>query len=151
MNKLKNRIKLFGFLFRPKKETSLLTKMIKVYSGERTINITVQVADTPKIRDKGLMFVEKLPENEGMLFVFSGETYGGFWMKNTLIPLSIAFLDADGKILKILDMVPCKEDICPTYDPEIYYHYALEVNLGWFENNQIKEGDFVKFDNNHFI
>lgn len=151
MNKLKNRIKLLGFLFRPKKETSLQTKMIKVYSGERTINITVQVADTPKIRDKGLMFVEKLPENEGMLFVFSEETYGGFWMKNTLIPLSIAFLDADGKILKILDMVPCKVDICPTYDPEIYYHYALEVNLGWFENNQIKEGDFVKLDNNHFI
>jgi uncharacterized protein len=151
VNKLKNRIKLFGFLFRPKKETIRQTKMIKVYSGERTINITVQVADTPKIRDKGLMFVEKLPENEGMLFVFSEETYGGFWMKNTLIPLSIAFLDADGKILKILDMVPCKEDICPTYDPEIYYHYALEVNLGWFENNQIKEGDFVKLDKNHFI
>ncbi|MEH6993930.1 DUF192 domain-containing protein [Neobacillus drentensis] len=143
---MKNRIKLFGFLFRPKKDTSLQTKMIKVYSGERTINITVQVADTPKIRDKGLMFVEKLPENEGMLFVFSGETYGGFWMKNTLIPLSIAFLDLDGRILKILDMVPCKEVICPTYDPEISYHYALEMNLGWFQKNQIKESDFVKLD-----
>ena len=112
---LKNSIKLIGLLFRPKK------------------------------RDKGLMFLEKLPENEGMLFVFSGETYGGFWMKNTLIPLSIAFLDSNGKILKILDMVPCKEDICPTYDPEISYHYAIEVNLGWFEKNQIKEGDYVRF------
>ena len=146
MNKLKNRVKLIGFLFGGKKEKSLQKQMIKVFSGERTINIIVQVADTPKIRDKGLMFVEKLPENEGMLFVFSGETYGGFWMKNTLIPLSIAFLDTDGKILKILDMVPCKEDICPTYDPEIYYYYALEVNLGWFEKNQILEGDFVKLD-----
>jgi len=143
---LKNRVKLIGFLFGGKKEKSLQKQMIKVFSGERTINIIVQVADTPKIRDKGLMFVEKLPENEGMLFVFSGETYGGFWMKNTLIPLSIAFLDTDGKILKILDMVPCKEDICPTYDPEIYYYYALEVNLGWFEKNQILEGDFVKLD-----
>jgi uncharacterized protein len=146
VNKLKNRVKLIGFLFGGKKEKSLQKQMIKVFSGERTINIIVQVADTPKIRDKGLMFVEKLPENEGMLFVFSGETYGGFWMKNTLIPLSIAFLDTDGKILKILDMVPCKEDICPTYDPEIYYYYALEVNLGWFEKNQILEGDFVKLD-----
>jgi uncharacterized protein len=146
VNKLKNRVKLIGFLFGGKKEKSLQTQMIKVFSGERTINITVQVADTPKIRDKGLMFVEKLHENEGMLFVFSGETYGGFWMKNTFIPLSIAFLDTDGKILKILDMVPCKEDVCPTYDPEISYHYALEVNIGWFEKNLIKEGDFVKLD-----
>jgi uncharacterized protein len=143
---MKNRIKLIGFLFRPKKQICLQTKIIKVTSGKRTIKLTVQVADTPKIRDKGLMFVEKLPENEGMLFAFSGETYGGFWMKNTLIPLSIAFLDSDGKILKILDMIPCKEDVCPTYDPEISYHYALEVNIGWFEKNLIKEGDFVKLD-----
>jgi uncharacterized protein len=146
VNRLKNSIKLIGLLFRPKKETSLQTKIITVTSGERTIKLTVQVADTPKQRDKGLMYVEKLPKDEGMLFVFSAKTYGGFWMKNTIIPLSIAFLDSDGKILKILDMVPCKGDICPTYDPEIYYYYALEVNLGWFEKNQIKEGDFVKLD-----
>jgi uncharacterized protein len=119
--------------------------MIKVSSGERTIKLTVQVADTHKKREKGLMFVEKLPENEGMLFVFSGKTYDGFWMKNTLIPLSIAFLDLEGKILKILDMIPCKEEYCPTYDPELSYYYALEVNLGWFEKNQIKAGDFVRF------
>ncbi|MCM3691044.1 DUF192 domain-containing protein [Neobacillus niacini] len=140
---LKNRIKLIRLLFRPKKQTNIKTKMIKVISGKRIIKLIVQVADTPKIRDKGLMFVNRLPENEGMLFVFSAETYGGFWMKNTLIPLSIAFLNADGKILKILDMAPCKEDICPTYDPEISYHYALEVNLGWFEKKQIRAGDFV--------
>ncbi|MGF6949847.1 uncharacterized membrane protein (UPF0127 family) [Neobacillus sp. B4I6] len=142
---LKNRIKLIGFLFGQEKERDLQTKMIKVSSGERTIKLTVQVADTQKKREKGLMFVGKLSENEGMLFVFSGKTYGGFWMKNTLIPLSVAFLDSDGKILKILDMVPCKSDECPTYDPKLSYHYALEVNLGWFEKNQIKEGDFVKF------
>jgi uncharacterized protein len=146
---LKNSIKLIGLLFRPKKHTSIKTKMIKVVSGKRTIKLTVQVADTLEIRDKGLMFVEKLPKNEGMLFVFSAETYGGFWMKNTLIPLSVAFLDSDRKILKILDMAPCKEEICPTYDPEISYHFALEVNRGWFEKNQIKAGDFVKLDLNH--
>ncbi|WHX98430.1 DUF192 domain-containing protein [Neobacillus sp. DY30] len=142
---MKNRLKFIGFPFRQKNETSLQIKKLKVCSGIRTISITVQVADTPKKRDKGLMFVKNLPENEGMLFVFSAKTYGGFWMKNTLIPLSIAFLDSDGKILRILDMVPCKDDFCPTYDPEIYYHYALEVNLGWFDRNQIKEGDFVMF------
>lgn len=143
---MKNRLKLIGFLFRQKKEASLQIKKIKISSGKRTTKLIVQVADTQEKRDKGLMFVGKLPENEGMLFVFSGKTYGGFWMKNTLIPLSIAFLDSDGKILKILDMVPCKEDECPTYDPGLFYHYAIEVNLGWFEKNQIKEGDFVKLD-----
>ncbi|MDF2790732.1 MAG: hypothetical protein K0S80_3833 [Neobacillus sp.] len=142
---LKNGLKFISSLFRQKKEPSLQTKIIIATSGKKTIQLTVQVADTPKKRDKGLMFVEHLPENAGMLFVFSGETYGGFWMKNTLIPLSIAFLDSDGKILKILDMLPCKEDFCPTYDPELTYHYALEVNLGWFKKNQINEGDFIKF------
>lgn len=136
--------KFISFLFRQEKVTSLQTKIIKVSSGERTIKLTVYVADTFKKREKGLMFVEQLPENEGMLFVYSGKTYGGFWMKNTFLPLSIAFIDSDGKILKILDMVPCKEDECPTYDPELFYQYALEVNLGWFEKNQIKEGDFIK-------
>lgn len=122
------------------------TKMIKILSGNRETRLTVQVADTQRKIEKGLMFVGKLPENEGMLFVFSKKIYGGFWMKNTLIPLSIAFLDSDGEILKILDMVPCKEGRCPTYNPGLSYHYAIEVNLGWFKKNQIKEGDYVKFD-----
>ncbi|OLS33876.1 DUF192 domain-containing protein [Bacillus sp. MRMR6] len=143
---LKKMIKLFAFLSRKEKQRVLQAKTIKLTNGEKTFNLTVQVADTPEKRDKGLMFVEKLSVNEGMLFVFSGKTYGGFWMKNTLIPLSVAFLDSDGKILKILDMLPCKEDYCPTYDPELFYDYALEVNLGWFEKNQIKEGNYVLMD-----
>jgi uncharacterized protein len=142
---VKPRFNLIGFLFRQQKSARLHTKKIKVISGNRSIKITVQVADTPKKREKGLMFVEKLPKNEGMLFVYPVKTFGGFWMKNTFIPLSIAFLDLDGKILRILDMEPCYEDECPTYDPELSYYYALEVNLGWFEKNQIKEGDSVQF------
>lgn len=122
------------------------TKMIKILSGNRETRLTVQVADTQRKIEKGLMFVEKLPENEGMLFVFSRKIYGGFWMKNTLIPLSIAFLDSDGEILKILGMEPCKGNKCPIYDPKLSYHYAIEVNLGWFKKNQIKEGDYVKID-----
>jgi uncharacterized protein len=143
---LKPRFNLIGFLFRQKNEARLQTKKIKVISGNRSIKLTVQVADTSKKREKGLMFVDKLPENEGMLFVYPVKTYGGFWMKNTFIPLSIAFLDLDGKILRILEMEPCYEVECPTYDPELSYYYALEVNLGWFEKNQIKEGDIVQFD-----
>ena len=122
------------------------TKMIEILSGNRKTSLTVRFADTHGKIEKGLMFVEKLPENEGMLFVFPRKVYSGFWMKDTLIPLSIAFLDSDGEILKIMDMEPCKGNECPIYDPKISYRYAIEVNLGWFEKNRIKEGDFVKFD-----
>ena len=122
------------------------TNLIKILSGNRETSLTVQVAHTQREMEKGLMFIERLPENEGMLFVFSSKVSGGFWMKNTFIPLSIAFLDSDGEILKIMDMEPCKENNCPIYDPKLYYHYAIEVNRGWFEKNQIKEGDYVRFN-----
>ncbi|AVR00288.1 hypothetical protein OBCHQ24_15160 [Oceanobacillus iheyensis] len=122
------------------------TKLIYIISRKRKTKLTVQVADTQGKIEKGLMLVEKLPENEGMLFVFPRKIYGGFWMKDTLIPLSIAFVDSDGKILKILDMEPCKGNECPIYDPKLSYRYAIEVNIGWFEKNQIKEGDYVKFN-----
>lgn len=122
------------------------TKLIYIISGNRKTKLTVQVADTQGKIEKGLMFVEKLPENEGMLFVFPRKIYGGFWMKDTLIPLSIAFVDSDGEILNILNMEPCKGNECPIYNPKLSYRYAIEVNIGWFEKNQIKEGDYVKFN-----
>lgn len=125
---------------------SVHSKEITILSGNKVTKLTVQLANTPSKIQKGLMFVDHLPENEGMLFVFPGKIYGGFWMKNTLIPLSIAFIDSDGKILKILDMEPCKGNQCPIYDPKIYYHFALEVNLGWFDKNQINVGDYVMID-----
>ena len=117
---------------------------INIMSGNRVTRLTAQVADTQSKIEKGLMFVEKLPENEGMFFIFPRKIYGGFWMKNTLIPLSIAFIDSDGEILKIMDMAPCIGDDCPIYDPKLSYQYAIEVNRGWFEKNRIREGDYVK-------
>jgi uncharacterized protein len=126
-------------------KNGMKTNVIEILSGNRKTRLTVQVADTQIKREKGLMFVRKLPENEGMLFVFSKKTNDAFWMKNTFIPLSIAFLDSEGQILKILDMEPCKGNKCPIYDPKLSYHYAIEVNLGWFEKNQIKKGDYVQF------
>ena len=73
-----------------------------------------------------------LPADAGMVFVFSEDHRGPFWMKDTLIPLSIAFYAGDGRILKILDMEPCDADPCPLYDPEVAYRGALEVNQGAF-------------------
>jgi len=119
--------------------------IIRILSGMKQTLLTALVADTQEKREKGLMFVKRLPEDEGMLFVFPEKVYDGFWMKNTFIPLSIAFIDSDGEILKILNMWPCLDEECPTYEPQIFYQYAIEVNYGWFERNRVREGDYVKF------
>lgn len=106
--------------------------------------LQVEVAETDEQRALGLMHRKSLPEDHGMVFVFFEPHRGGFWMKNTLIPLSIAFFDVDGRIRKILDMEPCKADPCPTYDPGVSYMGALEVNQGSFERWGIEEGDFIR-------
>jgi len=85
-----------------------------------------------------------LPEDAGMIFVYPEPTEGGYWMKNTLIPLSIAFYAGDGRILKILDMEPCDADPCPLYDPGVAYRGALEVNEGAFAGWGISAGDRLR-------
>ena len=103
--------------------------------------IDVEIAETDEQHQLGLMNRTCLDEDRGMVFIFFEETSGGFWMKNTLIPLSIAFFDVEGKIVKILDMEPCKEDPCEIYDPGVPYMGALEVNEGSFDEWNIEEGD----------
>ena len=105
--------------------------------------IDIEVAETEQQRAVGLMHRRSLPEDSGMLFFFFEEHSGGFWMKNTLIPLSIAFIDEEGTIVEILDMEPCESDPCPTYDPGISYLAALEVNQGAFEEWGVEIGDLV--------
>jgi len=78
-----------------------------------------------------------------MVFVFDGPAGGGFWMKNTLIPLSIAFWDQSGLILKIMDMTPCWADPCPVYYPGVVYVGAVETNRGWFAAHAVRPGDRV--------
>ncbi len=82
-----------------------------------------------KSRARGLMHRRKAPA-DGMLFVFPESTSGGFWMKNTLVPLSIVFFDSAGKRVRRMSMVPCREDECPTYDPGRRYRFALELGAG---------------------
>jgi len=105
------------------------------------VTLKVELASTPEAWQRGLMFRESLPENQGMLFVFPQATGSAFWMKNTKIPLSIAFADQNGVILRILDMDPCEKDPCPSYYPGVAYRQALEVNQGWFDRHGVKEGD----------
>ena len=91
----------------------------------------VAVADTRELRSRGLMFVTDLGDLDGMLFEFDTPTSGAFWMKNTLIPLDIAFFRTDGSLVAVLQMEPCgDQDPCPTYDPGAGYHYALESPAG---------------------
>ncbi|MGH2773885.1 MAG: DUF192 domain-containing protein [Actinomycetota bacterium] len=108
-----------------------------------SVLIDVDVAETDEQRAFGLMKRESLPDEEGMLFVFFEETASSFTMRNTLIPLSIAFFDLDGEIVKILDMEPCEAEPCPSYDPGVTYRGALEVNQGAFDEWDVEMGDMV--------
>jgi uncharacterized membrane protein (UPF0127 family) len=103
----------------------------------------VAVADNSEKRARGLMFVGALPHEEGMLFVFPEEEKLAFWMKNTKVPLSVAFIDSKKRIVDIQDMEPLRED--KTYQSKEKAKYALEVNQGWFEEKGIKVGDTAKF------
>ena len=103
----------------------------------------VEIAETAAQQERGLMYRRHLAARSGMVFVFASDTRGAFWMKNTLIPLSIAFYDARGRILRILDMAPCLADPCPVYDPGTAYRGALEVNKGAFRRWKVRVGDRI--------
>ena len=100
----------------------------------------VEIADDSAERARGLMYRTALGENRGMLFVYGSEMRLSFWMKNTLIPLSIAFMDAKGRIVDIQDMKPLDDDP-PSYVSAEPAKYALEVNRGFFEERGVKVGD----------
>ncbi len=114
-----------------------------VLSDERGSHeeLTVELARTAEERSRGLMFREELPEDLGMLFVFPNDTTVGFWMKDTLISLSIAFIAADGVILDVQEMEPLSTEL---HQPPQPYRFALEVNQGWFGRHGFATGDRVE-------
>lgn len=111
-------------------------------AGGTTLRLDIELADSGARRSRGLMFRESLPADAGMLFLFPADTGGGFWMRNTLVPLSIAFIGADGRIQEIRDMQPLDESLVTPADR---YRWALEVNQGWFQTNDVRTGDGVRF------
>lgn len=115
-----------------------------INSGNKTVICTAEVARTNEEHARGLMHRKDLCKNCGMLFVFQNEDYRSFWMKNTLIPLSIAFIDKDGIINDIQDMEPLRT--FPSYSSRYPAAYALEVNKGWFKKNLITIGSRVILD-----
>ncbi len=100
--------------------------------------LKAEIAATPIARQIGLMNRSALPENLGMLFVFPADTPVCMWMKDTLIPLSVAFIDRDGRVLNIADMQPGSLQIHCATAP---VRYALEANQGWFQRRAVKPGD----------
>jgi uncharacterized protein len=103
--------------------------------------VRAEVARTPEERSKGLMFRRQMGKNDGMLFVFEPAQIISMWMKNTLLPLSVAFIDEQGRIINIVEMLPETLDSHSSLAPA---KYALEMNAGWFEKHQILAGKSVE-------
>jgi uncharacterized membrane protein (UPF0127 family) len=120
--------------------------VLVVQTDEGQVEIHVEIAGTPLARVIGLMGRRTLAANSGMVFLEDEPTQGFFWMKDTLIPLSIAFWDQDGRIFQILDMEPCPAEPCPHYRPEADWVGAVEVNQGFFGEHGIRVGDRVHLE-----
>jgi len=102
--------------------------------------ITVELARRPAERSRGLMFRQSLPPDHGMLFLFPRDDVQAFWMRNTTIPLSIAYADARGRIVRIADLEPLDERPVASVGPA---RYALEMNRGWFAAHGVAAGDRI--------
>jgi uncharacterized membrane protein (UPF0127 family) len=111
--------------------------------GSGIVEIKAEIARTEDERNNGLMFRRKLADGEGMLFIFDRDQQLSFWMKNTLIPLSIAYIASDGRIIDIKDMQPLDLN---SVQSSRSVRYALEVPQGWFGRTGIKAGDIVRLD-----
>jgi uncharacterized membrane protein (UPF0127 family) len=120
-------------------------RIVQLRIGNTTL--LAEVADTPQTSANGLMFRDSLPDNRGMLFIFEKPKTASFWMRNTKIPLSVAYLDATGKILEIRSLEPLDETPVPSASSEILF--ALEVNKDWFARHGISSGARVSGIPNH--
>ncbi len=123
-------------------ELPTVTLAIRTSGGEE-VKVRAEVADERAERQTGLMGRTELAPDAGMLFVFGRERDLSFWMRNTLIPLSIAYISADGRIVDIQDMEPL-DDEPPSYASAEPAKYALEVNQGFFAERGVEAGDRVE-------
>ena len=120
-----------------KPQTGLPTVSLKVGSQ----NVRAEVANTEATRQVGMMFRQKMGKQDGMLFVFPEVAYHAMWMRNTLIPLSVAYMNERGVIVSIHEMQALSEAVHQAAGP---VRYALEMNAGWFGSNKINVGDTIK-------
>jgi uncharacterized membrane protein (UPF0127 family) len=122
------------------------TSLARIETASGDVTLRVAVADTDGERARGLQGVTDLAADAGMAFQFDAPTRARFWMKDTPLPLSIAFWGADGRIVGVMDMPPCADDPCPTYRPDGSYVGALEANRGFFTEHGVRVGDRVAIE-----
>ena len=123
----------------PAPASKLRTVIIHASSGKE-VRVRVEIADDVLEQSRGLMYRTALADDRGMLFAYPDEEERSFWMRNTLIPLSIAFIDSEGRIVDIKNMKPLDDDP-PHYVSAEPAQYALEVNKGFFEERDVEVGD----------
>jgi hypothetical protein len=133
-----------ALLVLPAAASALPRGAVLIDTGDRTVRVRVEIADEPSEWATGLMNRPSLARDSGMLFLFPTERRRRFWMKNTTIPLSIAFAGQKGRVLRILDMAPCPADPCRLYDPGVAFKTALEVNRGAFRRWDVRPGDRLR-------
>lgn len=110
--------------------------VVRITQEGREARLSVEIANSPEARAQGLMGRERLAENAGMLFVYEGDAQRFFWMKNTRIPLSLAFINKSGEVLEIIHLQPHKPGTrVPSYRSRNKVRRVLEVNQGWFLRN----------------
>ncbi len=112
-----------------------------IYSNHKEVYVNVEIADSEDEKTKGLMFRESLCDNCGMLFIFDDSDLRSFWMKDTLIPLDMIFIDDNLVIVDIKNAVPCTTEVCDVYTNKA--KYVLEVNEGFTRENNINIGDNI--------
>lgn len=115
-----------------------------VFSND--VSVILEIAQDKEDLAKGLSKRKSLPQNQGMLFVFEEEQFLAFWMKDTLIPLDMIFLNANKEIVKIVESAePCLENECPSYFSDVESKYVIELNGGFCEQNNISTTTLVSF------
>ena len=117
--------------------SSLPSLQVRLEQGATTATVAIEVAATTEERERGLMFRESLAEDAGMLFLFPQDVRTGFWMRNTKVPLDIAYIGADGRVQEIRAAKPLDETVLTPAAP---YRYVLEVNQGWFQRHNLGIG-----------
>ena len=109
--------------------------------------VRVEVAADDELRAQGLMYRDRLRDGHGMIFLFPRSGVYPFWMKNTLIPLDILWIDEQKRVAHVkFDVPPCQADPCPSYDPGVSARYVLEVAGGVAREHAVRAGEVVKFD-----
>lgn len=117
-------------------------------AGERPAKrVSLEVAADEPARERGLSGRAQVPPGTGMVFLFPTDTTAPFWMKDTLVPLQIAFVAADGRVVSLFEMTPCRADPCTVYTPSASYRYAVELPSGAFTAAGLGEGDRVVPEN----